>query len=195
MSGFSKRIPFLQDLFPASGTQAAQPAELGETVSLIHEWPGRAESLLGMRADQIVSTSVVTPSMTLFANSFGGKLLRDWVEIIEGDISHNSATARTIQFFLQSPGPGAFNTALARWTSMVSVLGAAQPSGFEPIFGVRTVIPAAAPAADWHPLRRPLIIPPGWALLITGDTAAAAYAITFSAVSRAHTPHERPVTI
>lgn len=196
MPEIAKRVPLLQRLFPSSGTLVVQPREVSETVSLVHPWPGRAEGMLGAKAVQLAAGPALTPSATFFSNSFGvgvgsgGILAEDWVEIFVGDVSHDSATSRSVQLSLVSPGPAAFVTFLARWSGFQSVRANGVPSGFEPMFGTRAI---NAAGTDVHTAPRPIVLPVGWGLRVDGDTAAANYTITLSMGFRIHTAHESPL--
>lgn len=108
-----------------------------------------------------------------------------YVEIIAMDVSHDSATARIVQMLLRSPE--AQNVFVARWTNMAAVLAAGQPSGFEPVLAR----PTAGAGSDRLLPGHPLVIPPGWNLQMSGNTAGAAYSIFVSIAYIAHPISER----
>src|SRR5262249_10270957 len=114
MAQFSRIAKGLQSLFPSSGTDIHSPGELTESVSLVHEFPGRAWAWEAIVSQQLVVGPSVTPSGSLLAAAKD-----EWVEVLWGDISHDSATARIIQLAMFMP-PG-FNSFLGRWTNFASV--------------------------------------------------------------------------
>lgn len=185
MSLFSRRVPLLERLFPSSGQDVATPNEVSDVVHLVHPWPGRALSLLSVDQTQIAGASVVTPVLTALIAAPD-----EWIEVIAGDISHDSATARVVQAFL-------FHDVLARQTAIAlwSLLDTAFSTlgGFAPLFGHSAGNFGAGKVVKSPPW--PLIIPPGCSLRFTGDTAAAAYALTFSGFFVRHPVHAEPLAL
>lgn len=185
MSLFSRRIPLLERLFPSSGQEVAGPNEVSDVVHLVHPWPGRALSLLTVDQVQVASSSVVTP--TLVALSAAAD---EWIEVIAGDISHDSATARIVQATL-------FHDVLLRQTfiALWSLLDTAFSTlgGFQPIFGYSAGTFAAGKVVRTMPW--PLIVPPSTSLRFVGDTAGAAYALTFSGFVVRHPVHAEPLAL
>jgi len=170
MSEFSRPLRGLQDLFPSSARESAQPHTLSEVVNLVHPYPGKLwEQVVSF---QQVSANVVTPSV-LVATSLQGR----YGEIIAIDVSHDSATARNLQFRILSPtGQNIF---VARVTGMVSALTPGQPSGFQPMIGLYHSLGVAGVDISLFPGRN-IVIPSGYTLFCDGNTAAAAYTITAS---------------
>jgi hypothetical protein len=183
MALFNRLGKGLQTLFPSSGTEPHMPTELGETVSPVFEYPGRAWAIESITSNQFVSASVLTPTLDAIT---AGK--DEWVELLWADISHDSATARSVQLALVMP-PG-FITFLGRWTNFLSVATPGQPSAFEPIFASPT---EATAGGERVCPQRPLFVPPLGILRIFGNTAAAAYALTLSAIFCRHPYVQRPV--
>jgi hypothetical protein len=185
VSLFARRLPFLERLFPSSGREVAVPNEVTDAVHLVHPWPGRALGFLTVDQIQISSSSVVTP--TLVALSAAAD---EWIEVIAGDISHDSATARIVQATL-------FHDVLLRQTfiALWSLLDTAFSTlgGFAPLFGHSAGTFAAGKVVKSPPW--PLIIPPSTSLRFVGDTAGAAYALTFSGFVIRHPIHAEPVAI
>jgi hypothetical protein len=181
---FSRRIPFLQDLFPSSGRDVPVPNEVSDIVHLVHPWPGRSRGLFESATIQASSASAVTPVLNVNLAA-----PNQYIEVVYMDVSHDSATARAITMFLRDPRTGAaILTAIARWAGMTSVLTAGVAGGFQPVI----VGSVANGQSDALTPPRPLIVPPGCELQLNGDTAAAAYAITVSMVRIFHPLHEEP---
>jgi hypothetical protein len=151
----------------------------------VHPWPGRALGLLTVASLQSAGAAALTP--TLVALSAAAD---EWIEVLAGDISHDSATAVNVQARL-------FNTVLllstfiARWTVMDTALSTL--GGFQPLFGN----PAGAFGAGktLQAMQRPLIIPPSYDLRFDGQTAGVAYTLTASLVLVRHKVHDNPVSL
>lgn len=190
MARFSRDNRRLQRLFPSSGTETPVPNEVTDTVFLTHEFPGRPWERL--RTAQLVTNTALTPDANVIDLSSPGNFEDnqdgDWVEIIFGDISHDSVTSRAIQIIMQ--GPNGQNVFLARWDGFISVFTPAQVSGFEPLFvgsgGTQTSIRSPV---------RPIVVPSGWRLRVLGDTAAAPYTITLVVAFCMHPLPERPLLV
>ncbi len=195
MGRFTRRLRGLQSLFPSSDAVATQPSELSEHVNLVHPWPGRGIGLENVRLSELLSAPSVTPSRAFNpATDFGANVQAgEWIEIIAGDVSHDSVTARVVQLFLRSPNN--INVIVARWTGFLSGLTNGQASGFEPLFGQRQMEPAVAVSSDVHLPPWPLIVPPGWSLLFQGDTAGAVWTITVNLVFAVHALVESPIAL
>jgi hypothetical protein len=189
MTRFTQRIPFLQSLFPSSGAEgSAQPNEVTETVHLVHPWPGRAISLQpgAVQFVQRAGVASVTPADVIVSPSGGQEF---WDEIIAMDLSHDSATARTIQLAMRNNvGQSTF---IGRWSNQPSVL-AAGLGGFIPVFG-HPALGAPAAATVWVSPSRPLVVPAGLQLVVFGDTAGAPYTITMSMYFIQHLLHDPPL--
>ena len=198
MSLFSRDNRRLQRLFPSTGRTVPAPGELSESINLIHEYPGRIwESLASA---QIPIGPALTPTGTVIdlraPGNFGalGPLNEDgdYVEIVAGDISHDSATVRNVQLALFSPNNQ--NIFIARWINFATVLGLGV-SGFEPLFGQASFALAVAANTTRILPPWPLFVPPLFQLRVFGDTAAIAYTITVSIVARIHPLSERPIAL
>ena len=174
MTGFSRRVVGLQEVFPSSGIAVAQPSEVSESVSLVHRWPSAKASLDRVERGVFVSASALTPALNVLIVPQGR-----WMEILFGDVSHDSATNRAIQMLVQVAGQNFF---LGRWTTFSSVLAALGPSGFEPLFSSAV----ASQSGDRILPTWPLVLPPGSILQFVGDTAVAPWAITVGVVLVSH---------
>jgi len=155
-----------------------------------------------VRTFQTLSSSVVTPDIHVFIltgqdrlsaqTGFGASSSLDqdrYFEVLAGDVSHDSASARNIQLALRSPDN--FYTFIGRWTAILSGLIPGQPSGYEPIFG--SYLATSLVAAERMPLvQRSIILPPAWQLAFLGNTAGAAYAINISLLTIVHPLAELP---
>lgn len=205
MAEFSRRIRTLQTVFPTSGTRVHEPNSLGDTVTPVYAFPPAADALERIRTPAAVSTPALTPGMvfgfqdngeiSVNPNGVVGTVAGDnvYTEILWGDISHDSATIRAIQFFMQTRGSPVINTAIARWESFAQIRTSGQPSGFFPIF-VDSIERQSTVAGDHYVLapHRPLILPPGWKILVVGDTAGAVWSITIQMVVIVHPLAEPP---
>jgi len=182
---FARAPRGLQTLFPASSPSPHAPDNLVDEVQLVTVWPGKAPSFERIERVQAVSASVVTPTLT--ALTAGDE---EWIEILYGDLSHDSATARTLQMRLNLAAQNFF---VARWTNMLTAYTIGQISGFEPLFaGPGT--PSGASQERLQP-RTPLYLGPDTALVVGGDTAAAAYAITLALLFVRHPFPEAPLLL
>jgi len=185
VSLFARRVPFLEKLFPSSGLEVASPQEVTDVVHLVHPWPGRTIGMQQWDTLQTSSTPNVTPFLIALSPAFG----ESWEEVLYADISHDSATARTLQLAIRdNTGQSTF---IGRWSNVPSVLTAGL-GGFVPLF-VAPSVAAPAAATVWAGPMRPLIIAPGRQLVVFGDTAGAAYSITLSIVRVIHTMHDVPL--
>ncbi len=186
MSLFARRVPFLESIFPSSGRGVPQPNEVTDVVHLVHPWPGRTLSLAETPTFiQETGAAALTPAL-LFLQPSGGEI---WDEVLYMDISHDSATVRTLQLGVRNNlGQTAM---IGRWSNMPSALTAGL-GGFVPVFGSPSV---AAPAAAtvWVSPPRPIVIPSNMQLVVFGDTAPAAYSITGSAHIVFHSMHDVPL--
>jgi len=181
---FARRIPFLQALFPSSGADVSTPNELTDVVHLVHPWPGRTLGLLSANVVQVgPSTPALTPALVALTT-----LESEWVELLYGDISHDSAAATNVQARLRKTGTG-MSTFIARWTVMDTALSTL--GGFEPLFGQPAGAFGAGKTVNRMPW--PLIIPPLFELIFDGQTQAANYSLTFSGVVVRHPIHEPAV--
>lgn len=193
MSRFSRAHPTLQDVFPSSGREQPRPNEVSEFVQLVHPFPGRGFSYLDTKVTGLNTATALAPSRdfslqpgeVLDLDVVAQRRLDRYTEIVGGDISHDSATARLVQLFLISQSGIAF--AIARWAAFATIAVAGSASGFEPLFL------ATASAGERLNPTRPVIIPPGYRLRVVGDTAAAAYQITLTAHYVVHPFAEGPI--
>jgi len=183
VSLFARRIPLLQDLFPSSGADVPGPNEVSDVVHLVHPWPGRALGLLTCNTLQVASGASVTPVLTALTAAPD-----EWIELIAGDVSHDSAAATNIQARIRKQS---LSTFVGRWTVMDTALSTL--GGFEPLFGNSAGAYGAGKVVVRLPW--PLILPPDFQLIFDGQTQGVAYTITASLVLMRHKVHEGPVAI
>ncbi len=184
MSLFTRRIPLLERLFPSSGREVAGPLEVTDVVHLMHPWPGRTLGLLTCEQQQIVGASALTPTVSILEAS-----AEEWIEVLYGDISHNSATSRNLQLAIFNLVVSR-NTFIGRWRNQTDVWTANAPGGFQPLFNMSA--PGPLNEGLWLSPPRPLVIPPRYRLDLLGDTAGVAYALTAAVVFVRHLLHDPP---
>lgn len=195
MAEFARIIRTLQRLFPQSGTGGHKITELSGSVVPTFEFPPRIVSIERERGTIFNSSLALTPLLfigvqeqqtepTLIGGVVSTRTQGEYyAEITGGDISHDSATPRNLQLHLRSPDNQTFF--FARWLGIEAVLAAGKPSGFEPIFG-------APGTLDRINASRPVLIPPGWQLVLSADAAAAAYVVTVALRFIVHPLSEAP---
>jgi len=181
---FTRLVKGLQALLPSSGTESHSVTELASTVTPVMRFPGRAVALSErIRTVQTASIAALTPTLDAITATF-----EEWIELLAGDISHDSATARNVQ--LELVDPVGFITFCGAWRNFITAQTPGQPSGFEPVFGHG----GFTAASDRLNPQRPLIVPPGWILRFVGNTAGANYTLSVSLVAVRHPFPEDPIT-
>lgn len=173
MGRFARRIVGLQDVFPSSDRSIVAPDQVDGVVSPVFQFPSAAAALdRAIRTSQ-TSTSVVTPSLNL--GTLGQGVFEEW---IYASVFHDSATERQIALNIVDPAGAAVQ--VGRFSvpplSALSIVNATA-NGVGQIFNL--------PIRVW--------VPGGFAIVVQGDTAGAAYAITIQRVLVVHPQAEAAV--
>lgn len=159
MGEFTKLKRGLQVLFPSSGTVVHEVTELRSDVQLVHPFPSQASDLESITRQTFGSASALTPFVTLPVQP--PETYDEW---IVAHVGHTFGGLTRVTVSLVENTGAALVLAIVAWDST--------GPGFIPLYGgPQLQVPSVLAV-------RPIVVPPGWAIGIVGQTQAVAYTVS-----------------